>query len=84
MAGEEGSPGDEAAEVRALVQLYRCPRGHLSDIVWTTPEILVACETNEVRFWCARCRTARFASEPEATSLFAAFGLAPALRIYSS
>jgi len=83
IAEDEGAPGG-AGEVEALVQFYRCPQGHVSDIVWTTGEILVACETNEVRFWCARCRTTRFATEPEATSLLAAFGLAPALRIYSS
>jgi hypothetical protein len=85
MRCESRNPAEtDLTELEVLVQLYRCPEGHVSDIVWTAPEILVACETNEVRFWCAHCRSARFASEPEALSLLAAFGLAPALRIYSS
>lgn len=77
-------PAGDATEVPALVQLYRCPEGHVSDIVWTAPEIVVASQANEIRFWCGRCRSARFASEREAMSLLAAFGLAPGLRIYSS
>ena len=75
---------DDAEGVGALVQLYRCPLGHVSDIIWTAPEMALACETNELKFFCGRCKSARFASDAEARSLLAAFGLAPALRIYSS
>ncbi|HSN20497.1 MAG TPA: hypothetical protein VLS49_07465 [Usitatibacter sp.] len=75
---------EESGAVKVLVQLYRCPEGHLNDIVWTAPEMAIACEVNDIQFYCARCRAARFASEAEARSLLAAFGLAPSLRIYSS
>jgi hypothetical protein len=78
------SLADDAEGVGALVQLYRCPAGHVSDIIWTAPEMALACEANEVKFFCGRCKSARFASDAEARSLLAAFGLAPSLRTYSS
>jgi hypothetical protein len=79
---EEAGPRDDAVTV--LVQMYRCPSGHVSDIVWTAPEMAIVREAHDLRFYCARCRRSRFASDAEARSLLAAFGLAPALRIYAS
>jgi hypothetical protein len=86
MAAEEGGEREEAeAELLpVLVQTYRCPEGHVSDIVWTAGEMMIACEAGDVKFFCRRCKASRFASEAEASSLLAAFGLAPALRIYAS
>jgi hypothetical protein len=86
MAMDEDESFDEAETglLPALVQAYRCPEGHLSDIVWTAGEMMIACEVGDVRFFCGRCKSARYASEAEASSLLAAFGLAPALRIYAS
>jgi hypothetical protein len=84
MTIELAAPHEDFEGVGALVQLYRCPEGHVTDIIWTAPEMALACETNEVKFFCGRCRSARFASDVEARSLLAAFGLAPTLRIYSS
>ena len=86
MVAEESEPTDEgeAELLPALVQTYRCPEGHVSDIVWTAGEMMIACEAGDVKFFCRRCKAARFASEAEASSLLAAFGLAPSLRIYAS
>jgi hypothetical protein len=80
----EGLDEPEAQLLPALVQAYRCPVGHLNDIVWTAAEMLIACEAGDVKFFCRRCKRARYASEAEASSLLAAFGLAPSLRIYAS
>ncbi len=80
---EEGD-FDEVQILPSLVQSYRCPQGHLSNIVWTAGEMMIACEAGDVRFFCRRCKTGRYASEPETSSLLAAFGLLPALRIYAS
>lgn len=82
--GEEGTDETEDDLLPALVQTYRCPAGHVSDIVWTAGEMMIACEVGDVKFFCRRCKASRFASEAEASSLLAAFGLAPALRIYAS
>lgn len=90
MSSEFGiTPHDEIEDAEmdllpALVQTYRCPQGHVSDIVWTAAEMMVACEAGDVRFFCRSCKSARYASQAEASSLLAAFGLAPALRIYAS
>ena len=82
--GEEGTDEAEDDLLPALIQTYRCPAGHVSDIVWTAGEMMIACEVGDVKFFCRRCKASRFASEAEASSLLAAFGLAPALRIYPS
>lgn len=86
MAAGPGEAGDEGESelLPVLVQTYRCPEGHVSDIVWTAGEMMIACEAGDVKFFCRRCKASRFASEAEASSLLAAFGLAPALRIYAS
>jgi len=83
-ADDSWPTAEEPDGVRSLVQVYRCPTGHVSDIVWTAPEMMLACETNELRFYCKSCDVSRAASEAEASCLLAAFGLTPALRIYSS
>jgi len=86
MGMDDDEPLDDAQGelLPALVQTYRCPQGHVSDIVWTAGQMLVACEAGDVKFFCRRCQRARCASAAEASSLLAAFGLAPALRIYAS
>ena len=83
MSPEDEEPLDEEM-IPALVQSYRCPEGHVSEIVWTAGEMLVASEAGDVKFFCRRCKSSRFASHAEASSLLAAFGLAPSLRIYAS
>jgi len=75
----QGSPGS-----KSVVQLYRCPSGHLNRITWSAAEMALASEHNDIKFYCERCGTARLASALESASLIAALGLAPAKRRYSS
>lgn len=77
-------PAQSAHSAGSVVQFYRCPSGHLNRITWSAAEMALACEHNDVKFYCERCGTARLASALEAASLMAALGLAPAKRRYSS
>ena len=69
---------------RCVVQVYRCPAGHLNKITWSAAEMALAAEHNDIKFYCERCGTARLASALESASLIAALGLVPAKRRYSS
>jgi hypothetical protein len=61
----------------SIVQIYRCPKGHLSEIVWTADEADLAASENQLAFHCAQCDGARLASPAEAASILAALGVPP-------
>ncbi len=69
---------------RSVVQVYRCPKGHLNRITWSAAEMALASEHNDLKFYCERCGTARLANALESANLMAALGLAPVKRRYSS
>ncbi len=73
-----------AGPTRSVLQIYRCPKGHLNKILWTAGEMALASEHNDIKFYCQRCESARLATPAEAASLMAALGLAPAKRTYSA
>lgn len=64
---------------KSVVQIYRCRKGHLNEIVWTADEVALAIVGNDFKFYCARCDEARLADPIEANSILAALGL-PAAR----
>ena len=91
MTTESGSPAagspslaEGTATPRSVVQIYRCPVGHLNRITWTAAEMALASEHNDVKFYCERCGSARLATATESASLVAALGVPPAKRNYSS
>lgn len=61
---------------KSVVQIYRCPKGHLSEIVWTADEVGLAMH-DELEFYCPQCDEARVAGPTEASSILAALGLRP-------
>ena len=64
-----------AGPSKSVVQIYRCPKGHLSEIVWTAEDAELAIEGNALKFHCQQCDDDRLASAAEASSILAALGL---------
>ena len=63
---------------KSVVQIYRCPKGHLSEIVWTADRVDLATHEHGLALYCPQCDEERAASPAEATSILAALGLHPA------
>jgi len=66
-----------AGRARSVVQIYRCPKGHLTEIEWTADEVRLAANDHQLLFHCALCDEARVASSAEAGSILAALGFPP-------
>ena len=62
---------------KSVVQIYRCPKGHLNEIVWSADEVALAMGGNDFKFYCPKCDDARLANPAEASSILAALGLRP-------
>ena len=62
---------------KSVVQIYRCPKGHLSEIVWTADEADLAAREDGLSFHCPQCDESRLASPAEAGSILAALGVHP-------
>lgn len=75
---------EDAGTSSTVLQIYRCPMGHVNRITWTAAEMALASEHNDIKFYCERCGSARLATAMESASLVAALGVAPAKRNYSS
>lgn len=60
---------------KSVVQIYRCPKGHLNEIAWTASEVELAMDGNDFKFYCPQCDDARVANPAEASSILAALGL---------
>lgn len=78
------SPAEDMGTSSTVLQIYRCPMGHLNKITWTAAEMALASEHNDIKFYCERCGSARLATATESASLVAALGVAPTKRNYSS
>ena len=62
---------------RSIVQIYRCPKGHLTEIPWNADEVALAIEDNDLKFHCPHCDESRIATRAETDSILVALGLPP-------
>ncbi len=72
---DDRAPRGAARPVESLRQLYRCPAGHVSEVVWDRREVAAAIRHNDMKLWCTRCDSARLASIREMDSILLALGL---------
>jgi predicted RNA-binding Zn-ribbon protein involved in translation (DUF1610 family) len=62
---------------RSVVQMYRCPKGHITEIPWGADEVALAIEGNDLKFYCPHCDESRIATRAETDSILIALGLPP-------
>ncbi|HSN19686.1 MAG TPA: hypothetical protein VLS49_03365 [Usitatibacter sp.] len=62
---------------RFVVQIYRCPNGHLNKITWSAAEVELMNEEHNLRLHCERCHSSRIATASQVNSIRASLGLAP-------